>query len=170
MTWLDSMVWSEPNFMALFMKNRVRTPGDGLLRPMKRGQFRPAERNAYVSEMAKRYHTSVPREKKLRDLEHLVDPTGVVAVAAAQTGTHVVGNQPSHGSPAPKRGRPRPGRPPRGFPALSSHASVSTVASKSVEAVSLPRLPKGKSTTFRASVRAEILGHRSAEDLRRGAV
>ena len=61
------------------MKNRVRTPGDGLLRPMKRGQFRPAERNAYVSEMAKRYHTSVPREKKLRDLEHLVDPMGVVA-------------------------------------------------------------------------------------------
>ena len=78
MTWLDSMVCE---------LDRVRTPGDGLLRPMKRGQFRPAERNAYVSEMAKRYHTSVPREKKLRDLEHLVDPTGVVAVAAAQTGT-----------------------------------------------------------------------------------
>ena len=111
MTWLDSMVYCELDLQALLMINRVRTPGDGLLRPMKRGQFRPAERNAYVSEMAKRYHTSVPREKKLRDLEHLVDPTGVVAVAAAQTGTHVVGNQPSHGSPAPKRGRPRPGRP-----------------------------------------------------------
>ena len=94
MTWLDSMVWSELDLQALLLKNRVRTPGDGLLRPTKLKQFRPAERNKYVSEMAKRYHTTVPREKKLRDLEHLVDPTGVITVAAAQTGTHVVGNQP----------------------------------------------------------------------------
>ena len=167
MTWLDSMVWSELDLQALLLKNRVRTPGDGLLRPTKLKQFRPAERNKYVSEMAKRYHTTVPREKKLRDLEHLVDPTGVITVAAAQTGTHVVGNQPR---PRPVAGSHRkqqhgPGmRSAHGFPALSTSASVSTVASKSVEAVSPPRLPKGKATTFRASVRAEILGAHKAAD------
>lgn len=130
--------------------------------------MRPAERNAYVAEMAKRYKTSLPASKKLHDLDHLVDPTGVIAVAAAHTGTHVVGTS----SSPPKRGAPGRGRAPAGgFPSLSASQSGTTVAtdllypslgsaSTSVAAVSLPRLPKGKSTTFRASVRAEILkGH-----------
>lgn len=177
------MVWSELDLQALLLKNRVRTPGDGLLRPMKLKQIRPAERNHYVAEMAKRYKTTVPRRSAPSDLEHLVDPTGVIAVAAAHTGTHVVGHQPSgHSSPMRRNGggaRKPQHRAAGGhhqtssqqnFPSLSASQSGTVAtdllypslgsASTSVTAVSLPRLPKGKSTTFRASVRTEILkGH-----------
>ena len=170
------MVWSELDLQALLLKNRVRTPGEGLLRPMKLKQVRPAERNRYVEEMAKRYKTTAEakRSRGGDDLDRLVDPTGIIAVAAAQTGTHVVGKQPAPAKRRPggaARSRPRAAA----FPSLAaSHSSPSTVAtdllypslgsaSTSVSAISLPRLPKGKSTTFRASVRAEILsGHHCA--------
>ncbi|KAJ8602161.1 hypothetical protein CTAYLR_003515 [Chrysophaeum taylorii] len=56
---------------------------------------KPKKKNPTVAVVAQRYKTSYPEptEVSRQNIERLVDPTGVVAVAAAMTGTHVVGRR-----------------------------------------------------------------------------
>mmetsp|Transcript_6991 Transcript_6991/g.22698 ORF Transcript_6991/g.22698 Transcript_6991/m.22698 type:complete len:129 (+) Transcript_6991:322-708(+) len=111
--------------------------------------------------MAPRYNLTTPTWHSFNtdNLDHLVDPTGVVAVAAARTGTHVAGRPDAHSSPsstvAPARSLPTLFRSSR-TRATEPGALQASLRTASVDAMALPRLPKGHKAKFRAAVRADI--------------
>ena len=115
-----------------------------------------AELERYLAGVAKRYcaRPPQPRRASRHDLDRLVDPHGLIAQARSQSGVAPVGTRQSRTRGVPRRSeaawpldgvaaRPPPRRPP-------------TAASAAAEAAALPRLPKGKTMSFRASVRAEV--------------
>ena len=159
---LHEPVWAELDRHALRLFGPRRKPvreGQGLLRKQRRRTDPPiaglAPSRRYLAGVAKRYcaRPPQPRRASRHDLDRLVDPHGLIAQARSQSGVAPVGTRQSRTRGVPRRSeaawplegvvRPPPRRPP-------------TAASPAAEAAALPRLPKGKTMSFRASVRAEV--------------
>ena len=160
---LHEPVWAELDRHALRLFGPRRKPvreGQGLLRKQRRRTDPPiaglAPSRRYLAGVAKRYcaRPPQPRRASRHDLDRLVDPHGLIAQARSQSGVAPVGTRQSRTRGVPRRSeaawpldgvaaRPPPRRPP-------------TAASAAAEAAALPRLPKGKTMCFRASVRAEV--------------
>ena len=160
---LHEPVWAELDRHALRLFGPRRKPvreGQGLLRKQRRRTDPPiaglAPSRRYLAGVAKRYcaRPPQPRRASRHDLDRLVDPHGLIAQARSQSGVAPVGTRQSRTRGVPRRSeaawpldgvaaRPPPRRPP-------------TAASDAAEAAALPRLPKGKTMSFRASVRAEV--------------
>jgi hypothetical protein len=160
-------VWSELDRHALRLFGPLRKPvreGRGLLRKQRRRADPPisglAPSRSYVVAMAKRYSARPPRPRRAstHDLDRLVDPHGLIAQATARSGAPVPApsSRPSRTRGVPRREAPAwpLDRAPRAPPLT---ARVATAASAAATATALPRLPKGKTMTFRAAVRAEVL-------------
>ena len=160
---LHEPVWAELDRHALRLFGPRRKPvreGQGLLRKQRRRTDPPiaglAPSRRYLAGVAKRYcaRPPQPRRASRHDLDRLVDPHGLIAQARSQSGVAPVETRQSRTRGVPRRSeaawpldgvaaRPPPRRPP-------------TAASAAAEAAALPRLPKGKTMSFRASVRAEV--------------